>query len=152
MRFARIALPRFAMQHFIRRLAAITLAVSMALPGAAASSQPVATHSSSQRTISNTATIAWEVGATRFSQASNRVDLLIASASGPLRLTAYRLAAGGEEVSFAGTHCAAGTSPFLAAATLATAPVRPLNGPLRPPPKPRRASRWCCARSVQRPT
>jgi hypothetical protein len=105
----------------------------MVLPGAAAAaSQPVAVHGSSQRTISNTATIEWEVGLAHFSQPSNRVDLLVASSAAPLRLTAYRLAAGGEEVSFAGSHCAAGATPFMAAALSTEAPARALNGAIAP--------------------
>jgi hypothetical protein len=116
------------MAQLLRRLGAATLALSMVLPGAAASSQPAAVHSSGPRTISNTATIEWEVGPARFSQPSNRVDLLVTSGTGPLRMGAYRLAAGGEEVSFAGSHCMAETTPFLAAASNGSAPPRSLTG------------------------
>ena len=80
----------------------------MALPASAALAQPVATHTTSPRTLSNTATIEWEVGAARFSQASNRVDLLVTPGQSPTRVSTYKLADMGEPVSFSGSHCGGG--------------------------------------------
>lgn len=117
MRTARAPLPRFPMQRTLRRLGALSLAFSLALPVPAAAAPAIASHLQTQRVISNTATIEWELGAARFSQASNQVDLIVSASPAQIRVAPYRLSpGGGETVSFAGAHCAAGASPFLVAA------------------------------------
>ena len=118
MRTVPAALPRFTMKFALRHLRAISLALCAALPVTAASAQAVASHTSSQRTISNVATIEWESGAARFSLASNRVDLVVAGAS-PASLSTYRFAPNGTPVSFSGAHCGSATGP---AALTAKAP------------------------------
>ncbi|HEY0026931.1 MAG TPA: hypothetical protein VGC35_03585 [Allosphingosinicella sp.] len=104
MRTVSTALPRSTMNFALRHLRAISLALCAALPVTAASAQAVASHTSSQRTISNVATIAWESGAGQYSLASNRIDLVVAGAS-PARLSTYHFAPEGTSVSFSGAHC-----------------------------------------------
>ena len=110
MRTVSTALPRFTMKFALRLLRAISLALCAALPATAASAQAVASHTS-QRTISNVATIEWDSGSGRVSQASNRVDLIVGG-DPTGRLSTYRFAADGAAVSFAGAHCSTAAGVF----------------------------------------
>ncbi|HEY0149481.1 MAG TPA: hypothetical protein VGB70_10825 [Allosphingosinicella sp.] len=93
------------MARTLSRIGAIAIALASALPGTAAHGQRTADHNHAPRVVSNTASIEWEVGAARFSQSSNRIDLLVTSASAPTRLSTFRLSDSGEAVSFDGAHC-----------------------------------------------
>ena len=57
------------------------------------------------RTIANTATIEWEIGEERFSQSSNRVDIIVSSGAPLTPLTTWRQAPDGEPVSLDGASC-----------------------------------------------
>ncbi|MGA9581695.1 MAG: hypothetical protein WBR13_06975, partial [Allosphingosinicella sp.] len=65
------------------------------------------------RTISNIATIEWEMAGGKVSQESNRVDLDVGPASSPISLAAFRFASGGETLTTAvrAPLCGAGGAP-----------------------------------------
>jgi uncharacterized repeat protein (TIGR01451 family) len=114
------------MGHTLSRIGAIAIALAAALPGTAVHGQKTANHNDAQRVVSNTASIEWEIGGSHFSQASNRVDLLVGTASSPTRLATYRLSSEGEQVSFAGAYC--GTEPGAFPASARTASAEPAKG------------------------
>jgi uncharacterized repeat protein (TIGR01451 family) len=115
------------MKQGLRSLGALALALCAALPATVAPAQTAAGAGGTPRTISNTATIEWDVGTARFSQSSNRVDLLVADAS-PATLSTHQMTSAGTPVSFAGSSCgsiAAQASAKPAAGLPATSAVSP---------------------------
>ncbi|HEX8579278.1 MAG TPA: hypothetical protein VF655_06755 [Allosphingosinicella sp.] len=109
------------MRRTLSRIGAIAIALAAALPGTVVHGQKTANHNDAPRVVSNTATIEWDNGAAHYSQASNRVDLLVSSAASPTRLATYRLSAEGQQVSFAGAFCGSEPAAFAASAMTASA-------------------------------
>jgi hypothetical protein len=94
------------MTRATRLAGATTLALAAALhAGAPAYARAGTVAPQAHRTISNTATIEWEVGEARFSQSSNRVDILVSGGQPLTPLAPYRASAAGEHVSLAGARC-----------------------------------------------
>src|SRR5687768_10256400 len=91
------------MARNLRIFGAISLALATALPAASAA-RAAAAAPQAHRTISNTATIAWDIDGKPFSLASNQVDLLV-SPQALTPLATYRPSASGEIVSMAGAGC-----------------------------------------------
>ena len=100
------------MKFWTHILGAMTLALLTALAGTAV---PAGTAVAQTRTISNVATIEWELGTQRMQLPSNRVDLVVTGpgAVGPISI--YRFQGGGEErLMLEGTACVStsGDVPF----------------------------------------
>ncbi|MFL6845878.1 MAG: hypothetical protein ACJ8ER_13470 [Allosphingosinicella sp.] len=110
-------LPSFAMGRSTPLPGALLLALLTALWSAVAA-PALAAGVLSHRTISNVATIEWDVPGGRASQASNRVDLSVAPDPQPLSLTLYRFASNSATVSLpvSASKCGAGGSPVALAA------------------------------------
>lgn len=122
MRGAPAPLPFATMGRNLRILGAISLALATALPAASAAAAAAAAPQA-HRTISNTATIAWDIGGTQFSLASNQVDLVVSSPA-PTALATYRPSPSGEAVSMTGARCSNGAITPAAAAEQTPLPTR----------------------------
>jgi uncharacterized repeat protein (TIGR01451 family) len=112
------AAPDRPMAVFILRLLGALACVLLTLaPGAPAAAAP--------RTISNVATIHWELGGTLYARPSNRVDIIVSPPRRAAALDTFRMAPGGESLSLAGAGCATGTRTA-ALSFAAAAPASPL--------------------------
>lgn len=105
----RSPLPSLAMGRTTPLPGAILLALLTAL-WLAVAAPALAAGASDHRTISNVATIEWDLAGGKVSQQSNRVEINVGPASFPVSLAAYRFAASGATLSMAvsAPQCGAG--------------------------------------------
>lgn len=114
------SLPRPSMTNLTRILGATAFALAATFASLAPARAGGAAAPRSH-TVSNVATIEWEVAGERLSLASNRVDIVVGENVVPLSLTVYRFAgpAGQQSLAVAAPRCATPAGPV--AATLGAA-------------------------------
>jgi uncharacterized repeat protein (TIGR01451 family) len=109
-----------------------TLRIGGALACALMTALPVPAAAQAPRTISNTATIEWELGSSRFSQSSNTVDIIVSPPPRQASLQTWKVSASGDSISVSldGARCG-GPGLFAEAAAAGTVVAASYTPPSR---------------------